>query len=91
MVEIAAVDEFAIGFTEELAEAGLPVAVRLVNTGGTIKAIANETIAVNVPLFGGDDGKVQSTDPGSGVPRFLSLEAASENNSIFEILPTSNA
>lgn len=90
-VDVAAEDEFAIGFAQANAAIGETVAVRLINSQGTFKAIAGEALAILAPLYGADDGKVVDTDPGSGTIRFIALEAASADGAIIEVIPTSLA
>lgn len=90
-VVTAGSDEFALGFAERTVASGEAVGVRLVNAGGTFKAIASEAFAWNATLYGAASGKVTDTNPGAGSARFIALEAATADGDIVEVLPTSNA
>lgn len=93
VLQLAMEDEAAVGFVDGFVGAsadvviGDVVTVRLFTSAGTFKAIVNEAVSVSAILYGGDDGKLQSTDPGSGTARFMALEAGSGNNSVIEVLP----
>lgn len=90
-VAIAGADEAAVGFAQSDAAIGEQVAVRLINSQGTFKAIAGEAVSVNGVLYGLASGKVGDTDGGAYTARYKALEAASGDGSIIEIIPTTLA
>jgi hypothetical protein len=87
-VAVAGSEEFAIGFAQANAALGENVAVKLVNSQGTFKAIASEAITIGATLYASADGKV---DTAGTTARFVALEAASADNAILEVVPTSLA
>lgn len=85
-VDVAGDEEYAIGFAQANAAAGENVAVRLVSSQGTFKAVAASAITLGDTLYAAADGKVESTGT---TARFVALEAASGADAIIEVLPTS--
>lgn len=90
-VAVAGADEAAVGFAQANAAIGEQVAVRLINSAGTFKAIASVAIAINDVLYGAADGKVTDIDGGSYTARYTALEAASADGAILEIIQTTLA
>jgi hypothetical protein len=88
-VDVAGANEWAVGFAEANAALGENVAVRLLASQGTFKAIAVGAITKLDVLYGGASGRVTKTDGGTYTARFIALEAASGAGSILEVLPTS--
>jgi len=87
-VEYADVNESSIGITQVKVESGEMVTVALRTTGRTFKVTANEAMAAGASFYGGNDGKVQDTDPGAGTIRGVALEASTANGDIIEAIIT---
>lgn len=85
-VEYADVDEAAIGITQGKVESAEMVTVALRTSGRTYKVTANEAIAAGASIYGGNDGKVQDTNPGTGTVRGIALEAATADGDIIEAI-----
>jgi len=81
-VEYAGAGEHAIGVTLYAAADGEPVAVKLLNDGGTFELEANGPIAEGADLYGTANGRVD--DAGTGTVQFKALEAASAAGSVIE-------
>lgn len=90
-VDVAGANEAAVGFAQANASSGEQVAVRLINSQGTFKAVVSEAVAINATLYGAASGKVTDTDGGSYVARYKALEAASGDGAIIEVMPLSLA
>lgn len=91
VLQVAGSDEYAIGLAEENVVSGDACTVKLISVAGTFKAVASEAIPAETDVFGAADGKITDTDPGSGVVRFMTLEAASGDNSVIEVVVKSLA
>ena len=76
-----------LGFTQHAADEGDHVTVRLKTAGKTYKAQASSVIVAGSVVYGTDDGKVGADD--SGDPVGYSLEAASGEDVIVEVIPIS--
>jgi hypothetical protein len=85
-VVYADADEADIGVTALAGASGALVTVRLRTCSGSVEIEAGEAFAVGAGLYGGADGKVVDTDPGSGTLRYTALEAAGSAGAIVECL-----
>jgi len=81
-VEYAGAGEYAVGVTLYAAADGEPVAVKLLNDGGTFEVEANGPIVEGADLYGTANGRVD--DAGTGTVQFKALEAASAAGSVVE-------
>jgi len=79
-----------IGVAEyEAAADGDVVAVRLLNTEGTVEMVAAGAITSGVEVYAAADGKIQALPAGAGTYRKIgiALEAATADGEIIEVLP----
>ncbi len=84
----AADDQAWIGITQEACANGANVAVKLKTTASTFKVTAGEAFALGASLYSDADGKLADTDPTDGVILAVALEAATAEDDIVEVLPT---
>ena len=81
-VEYAGAGDYAVGVTVGRAADGAPIAVKLLNDGGTFEIEANGAIVEGADLYGTANGRVD--DAGTGTVQFKALQAASGAGSIIE-------
>ncbi len=84
-VEYADAGESHIGMTLDEVDAGALLAIKLRNHPGTHEMTAGGAFAINVPLYGADDGKISTTVVGDQLA--TSHEAATGDGDIVEVLP----
>ena len=78
-----------IGVALGHADAGVDVAVELINTAGTVELTASGAITADADVYADDAGKIQALPAAAGTYRKIgiALEAASGDGSIIEVLP----
>lgn len=79
--------EQPIGVTEYAVASGEAVAVRLLNSGGTVEMVAGAAITSGADVYCIAAGKIDDSDPGSGIKVGIALEAATADGDIIEVLP----
>ena len=91
LLQIAGLTDREIGTTlEESFASGDKIPVRLRTAQGTVKMTAIEAISTETVVYTETDGKVQDTAQSTSYPIGMSLEAASGDGSIIEILRTNS-
>lgn len=90
VIEVCGANTAAIGHTEYAVVSGDNVTVRLLNCGGTFKAIASEAITEGATIYAAATGKVTDTDGGGYTARAIALEAADADGDVIEVLTTSH-
>lgn len=78
-----------IGVTLYAAAAGAPVAVQLINVGGTVEIVAAGAISAGAAVYAAADGEVQALPTANGTYRMIgiALDAATTDQDVIEILP----
>lgn len=83
LVPVAAVSDIPIGVAQESCAAGEHCTVRLLG-GGIFKIEAQAAITTNSPCYMEADGRIDDTDPGSGVLWARAWQAATAAGDIIE-------
>jgi hypothetical protein len=87
VVSIADSTTYPIGVSTQACASGDAIAITLLNCTGTVKMVADGVIAIGTIVYCTDDGKVNDTDPGSCIVCGRTLEAATANNDVIEVIP----
>lgn len=87
LVPVAAVADIPIGVAQESCAAGEHCTVKLLTAAGTFKIEAQAAITTNSPCYMEADGRIDDTDPGSGVLWIRAWQAATAAGDIIECTP----
>ena len=87
LVPVAAVSDIPIGVAQESCAAGEHCTVKLLTAPGTFKVEAQAAITINTECYMENDGRIDDTDPGSGVKWMRAWEAATAAGDIIECTP----
>ena len=87
LVPVSGVTDKPIGVAQESCAAGEHCTVKLLTAPGTFKVEAQAAITINTECYMESDGRIDDTDPGSGVLWMRAWEAATAAGDIIECTP----